>query len=120
MKDYRRRFKAMAQPDRRDWFRIVNKADDNGDIAYIEIFDIIGYDPWWDEGVSASRFIAELREITAPKHRAAHQLARRRRVRGHRHLYNASWDHPVGFQSGVPELGCNLSDQRFQVRPCTS
>jgi hypothetical protein len=41
MKDYRRRFKAMAQPERRDWFRIVNKADDSGDTAYIEIFDVI-------------------------------------------------------------------------------
>jgi hypothetical protein len=33
MKDYRRRFEAMAQPERRDWFRIVNKADDYGNIA---------------------------------------------------------------------------------------
>jgi hypothetical protein len=36
MKDYRRRFKAMAQPERRDWFRIVNKADDNGDKIVLE------------------------------------------------------------------------------------
>jgi hypothetical protein len=67
MKDYHRRLKATARTDKRDWFRIVNKADGDGDTAYIEIFDVIGYDPWWEEGVSASKFIAELREITLRK-----------------------------------------------------
>ena len=54
MKDYHRRLKATARTDRRDWFRIVNKADDDGDTAYTEIFDVIGYDPWWEEGITTS------------------------------------------------------------------
>jgi hypothetical protein len=51
----------MAQPERRDWFRIVNKADDNGDTAYIEIFDVIGYDPWWTTRRTSSLSLTALR-----------------------------------------------------------
>jgi ATP-dependent Clp endopeptidase proteolytic subunit ClpP len=62
MRDYRNRVKAL-RPNDREWYRIVNKKND--DVAYIQIYDRIGYDPWWDEGVSAAEFVKELREIKA-------------------------------------------------------
>jgi hypothetical protein len=68
----------MAQPERRDWFRIVNKADDSGGTAYIEIFDVIGYDPWRDEGVSASvhRRAARDRDVGTPRRQRTASISR--------------------------------------------
>ena len=107
----------MAQPERRDWFRIVNKADDDGNTAYIEIFDVIGYDPWWDEGVSASKFIDELREITAPNIEL-HINSPGGDVYEGIAIYNALRDHPVGFQKSVwacDQLGSAARHDRGRV-----
>jgi ATP-dependent Clp endopeptidase proteolytic subunit ClpP len=108
MKDYRRRFKAMAQSERRDWFRIVNKAEGSDDTAYIEIFDVIGYDPWWDEGVSASKFIAELREITAPNIEL-HINSPGGDVYEGIAIYNALRDHPANIVATVDGIAASAA-----------
>src|SRR4051794_3721209 len=56
-------FRAMASANpRRDWYRIHNKKSDT---VRIDLFDVIGYDPWWDEGISAAEFVKELNNIKA-------------------------------------------------------
>jgi hypothetical protein len=46
MRDFANRIRAMRSDGRREWYRIVNKKDDT---ARIDIYEAIGYDPWWDE-----------------------------------------------------------------------
>ena len=53
---------AKAKTDRRDWYRVTNAADDT---VRVDIYDFIGYDPWWDEGVDAKKFVKDLGEIRA-------------------------------------------------------
>jgi hypothetical protein len=55
MKDYRRRLSSVNKANRHDWYRISNST---GDTARVEIYDFIGYDPWWDEGVDAKKLAA--------------------------------------------------------------
>jgi hypothetical protein len=56
--DHLRRFKALKSGDRREWYRITNKKDD---VARIDVYDAIGYDPWWDEGIAVTDFAKEVR-----------------------------------------------------------
>jgi ATP-dependent protease ClpP protease subunit len=53
--------KARAQANRQEWYRIVNKSEDS---VRIDIYETIGYDPWWDEGVDSKKFIKDLNELT--------------------------------------------------------
>ena len=62
MKDPRKRIKPVLHNDKRDWYRIKNKKDDR---AVVDLFDEIGYDPWWDVGISTTDFIKDLRAIKA-------------------------------------------------------
>src|SRR5688500_10737186 len=58
------RFRATNKADRRDWYRITNKKND---VARIDVYDAIGYDPWWDEGIAVADFAKEVRAIKASK-----------------------------------------------------
>ena len=60
MKDPRNRIKTVLHNDKRDWYRIKNKKEDR---AVVDLFDEIGYDPWWDVGISTTEFIKDLRAI---------------------------------------------------------
>lgn len=62
--DQRRRFMPLNRNDRHPWYRIENK---KGDVARIDIYEAIGYDPWFDEGVGAKQFVSDLREIKASR-----------------------------------------------------
>jgi ATP-dependent protease ClpP protease subunit len=64
MTDFRPVLRAMNKTDRREWYRIENKKDE---VARIDIYEAIGYDPWFDEGVGAKEFTKELREIKAAR-----------------------------------------------------
>jgi ATP-dependent protease ClpP protease subunit len=58
------RLKAPPSSVHPDWYRIENKKDD---VARIDIYESIGYDPWFDEGVGAKQFAKDLREIKASR-----------------------------------------------------
>jgi ATP-dependent protease ClpP protease subunit len=62
LKDPRTRIKPALHNDKRQWYRIENKKADR---AVIDLFDEIGYDPWWDVGISTTDFVKELRAIKA-------------------------------------------------------
>ena len=62
--DQRRRFMALNRNDRHPWYRIENKKDD---VARIDVYDVIGYDSWWDEGIAVSDFSKEVRAIKSPR-----------------------------------------------------
>jgi ATP-dependent protease ClpP protease subunit len=60
VKDPRNRIKPVLHNDKRDWYRIKNKKEDR---AVVDLFDEIGYDPWWDVGISTTEFVKDLRAI---------------------------------------------------------
>jgi ATP-dependent protease ClpP protease subunit len=62
LKDPRKRIKPALHGDKRQWYRIENKKEDR---VVIDLFDEIGYDPWWDVGISTTDFLKELRAIKA-------------------------------------------------------
>src|SRR4051794_20209824 len=60
--DTRRRPTAALGDKGQEWYRFTAQADDS---VRIDIYDFIGYDPWFDDGASAKRFAKDLQEITA-------------------------------------------------------
>jgi ATP-dependent protease ClpP protease subunit len=54
----------MNRGDHREWYRIENKKND---VARVDIYEDIGYDPWFDEGIGAKQFVKDLREIKASR-----------------------------------------------------
>jgi ATP-dependent protease ClpP protease subunit len=58
------RLKAPQSSVHPSWYRIENKKND---VARIDIYESIGYDPWFDEGVGAKQFAKDLRDIKASR-----------------------------------------------------
>jgi hypothetical protein len=107
MNDFQRRMHPTNRVDRHDWYRISNSA---GDTARVEIYDFIGYDPWWDEGVDAKKFAKDLGEIRASTIEL-HINSPGGFVTDGILIYNALRDH-VGAENRV-----TASDQRLRRQP---
>jgi ATP-dependent protease ClpP protease subunit len=99
------RFMARQKADRRDWYRITNKKDDT---ARIDVYDAIGYDPWWDEGIAVGDFAKEVRAIKASKIELHINSPGGAAFDGVT-MYNAVRDHPAFVEVTVDGLAASAA-----------
>jgi ATP-dependent protease ClpP protease subunit len=100
-----RRFKPMNRGDRREWYRIENK---KGDTARIDVYDAIGYDPFWDEGIAVTDFAKEVRAIKASKIELHINSPGGAAFDGVT-MYNAVRDHPAFVEVTVDGLAASAA-----------
>jgi ATP-dependent protease ClpP protease subunit len=62
--DYRSQFRAKNRDEHWEPYRIENKKND---VAYIDIMDEIGWDPWWEVGIKTADLVKEIRGIKASR-----------------------------------------------------
>jgi ATP-dependent protease ClpP protease subunit len=105
MRNFHQRLRPMNKADRRDWYRITSKKDD---VARIDVYDVIGYDPWWDEGIAVEDFAKEVRAIKASRIELHINSPGGAAFDGVT-MYNAVRDHPAFVEVTVDGLAASAA-----------
>ena len=105
MRNVHPRLRAKSATASRDWYRIENKKDDT---ARIDVYDAIGYDPWWDEGIAVADFAKEVRAIKASKIELHINSPGGAAFDGVT-MYNAVRDHPAFVEVTVDGLAASAA-----------
>jgi ATP-dependent protease ClpP protease subunit len=105
MRTVNHRLRPTNKSANREWFRISNKKDE---VARIDVYDVIGYDPWWDEGIAVEAFAKEVREIKASRIEL-HINSPGGIARDGVTMYNVVRDHPAFVEVTVDGLAASAA-----------